>query len=128
MNFTNFRNIKAHYDTDSSESSSLISHIGDYNFESNYETTITEVTMDSHTETLETGAAKNADHFDTNNRRSRRSSTSSNISYFSARHTLSLIPSFNGKNIPVTQFTADCRGVYDLVEPDDRLFFYRAVL
>lgn len=26
------------------------------------------------------------------------------------------------------QFTVDCKGVHELVEPDDRLFFFRAVL
>jgi hypothetical protein len=38
------------------------------------------------------------------------------------------LQTFNGKNIPVHQFTSDCKGVSELVEPDDRPFFFRAVL
>lgn len=59
---------------------------------------------------------------------SRRSSFSTNNSYFSVRHSLNLVPIFNGKNIPVHQFISDCKGVSELVEPDERLFFFRAVL
>lgn len=123
MNLTNYRSIKAHYNTDSSENSSLASNISDINFDFNCDNT----NMNDNTETLETGATENLVHFGTN-QQSRRTSMSSNGSYFPVRNSLSLLPVFNGKNIPVTQFTADCRGVNNLVDPDDRLFFFRAVL
>jgi len=59
---------------------------------------------------------------------SRRSSTSTSNSYFPVRHSLNLLQTFNSKNIPVHQFTSDCKGISELVEPDDRPFFFRAVL
>jgi len=39
-----------------------------------------------------------------------------------------LLPVFNGKNIPVHQFTSDCKGVLELIEPEKRLFFFRVIL
>ena len=59
---------------------------------------------------------------------SRRLSISSNSSYFSIRHSLSLLPTFNGTNTPVHQFTSDCKGVLELVEPEEKSFLFRAIL
>lgn len=121
MNFVNFREIKAHYNTDSSENSS-VSYTSDSNSESNRAVIHLIETNNMHNQTETVELAEGA------NQQSRRSSVSSNNSYFPVRNSLSLIPVFNGKNIPVTQFTGDCKGVFELVEPDDRLFFFRAVL
>jgi len=59
---------------------------------------------------------------------SQRSSISTSNSYFPVCYSLNLLPIFNGKNIPVHQFISDCKGIFELVEPDERLFFFRAVL
>lgn len=82
---------------------------------------------DTENETEMAQLTKGADNFSTN-QQSRRSSVSSNDSYFSVHNSLSLLPVFNGNNIPVTQFTADCKAGNKLVEPNDRLYYFRAIL
>jgi len=49
-------------------------------------------------------------------------------SCFPIRHGLNLLPVFNGKNIPVHQFTFDCKRVLKLIESEERLFFFKAIL
>lgn len=117
-----YRNPKAHYNTDSSENNSV-----NNSFDSNY------IFLKQKPEIMNDQASSPVDFMDRPShsgidQQTRRSSTSTNNSYFSVRHSLTLLPVFNGTNIPVHQFTSDCRGVLDLVEPDDRLFFFRAIL
>lgn len=117
-----YRNPEAHYNSDSSENSSV-----DNNSESDH------IVLRQRLATMNDQTSPQVDfmdrprNFDTD-QRSRRSSIASNNSYFSVRHSLNLLPIFNGTNIPVHQFTSDCRGVLELTEPDDRLFFFRAIL
>lgn len=118
----NYRNSKAHYSSDSSENSSNDNLNG--NFEFNYIPSNEESIMDQASSPIDFPSRSN--HVNTD-QQSRRSSTSTN-SYFSMKHSLTLLPTFNGTNIPVHQFTSDCKGVSDLVEPDERIFFFRAVL
>lgn len=120
MNSKNYRNPKAHYSTDSSEDSLINS-----SFESNH-------ILLNQQSLIMTEQASSQDflirpNHDTD-QQSRRSSIASNNSYFSVRHSLSLLPTFNGTNIPVHQFTSDCKGVLELVEPDERSFLFRAIL
>lgn len=115
----NYRNPSVHYNSDSSDESNPVD-----NLESNR--TFLPLIMNDH-------ASSSVDPCDRNdqlgrNQQSRRSSVSTNNSYFSVRHSLNLLPIFNGKNIPVHQFTSDCKGVLELIEPDEKLFFFRAII
>lgn len=115
----NYRNPSVHYNTDTSDESSSID-----NFETDH--LLLPLIMNDRA----SSPMIFQDHNDILNRdqQSRRSSLSTNNSYFPVRQSLNLLPVFNGKNIPVHQFTSDCKGVLELVEPDERLFFFRAVI
>lgn len=117
----NYRNPKAHYNTDSSGSSLVGSFKSDRIFLSCEK----EIMNDQASAPIDFMARP--DNYNTD-QQSRRSSLATNNSYFPVRHSLTLLPVFNGTNIPVHQFTSDCKGVLELVEPDDRLFFFRAIL
>mgnify|MGYP002716338085 CR=1 FL=1 len=114
----NYRSPSVHYNSDSSSESSLVD-----NFESDH----TSLTLTMNNEASAPINLHGESHLD-RDQQSRRSSISTGNSYFSVRHSLNLLPIFNGKNIPVHQFTSDCRGVLELVEPEERLFFFRAIL
>lgn len=122
----NYRNPEAHYNTDSSEGS-LANSIEHSFILSNRETIMANSESQNNQASAATDFMAGASHFDLD-QQSRRSSVATNNSFFSVRHSLSLLQAFNGTNIPVHQFTSDCKGVFELVEPDDRLFFFRAIL
>lgn len=125
MNFVNFRDIASHYSTNSSESSSGRADISSKRTILKMEPTIANERIAA--QDLSLDLREQAEHLGTF-QQSRRSSVATNNSYFPIRQGLTLIPTFDGTNIPVNQFTSDCRGASNLIDPDDREFFFRAIL
>lgn len=120
MYFQYFRDHKKHYNTNSSSESdeNLLSS----DSRSDYAILNIVTTM---VDRSNVNLGEGADHLGIN-QQSRRSSAS-NSSYFPVHHSLSLLPIFKGTNISVTQFT-NCKGVRIKVDPNDRVFFFGAVM